>query len=136
MFLLNGGPISWSSKLQASVAVSTTEAEYVALSTAGCETQYLRALLSELGSPQTAATIIHEDNFGCVQLTKEQVNHSRTKHIDIRFHKIRELVTSAVVSIVQVPTADLLADILTKVLPRPKFQELRAQLMPPPVKFE
>jgi hypothetical protein len=96
VFLLNGGPISWSSKLQASVAVSTTEAEYVALSTAGCETQYLRALLSELGSPQTAATIIHEDNFGCVQLTKEQVNHSRTKHIDIRFHKIRELVTNEV----------------------------------------
>lgn len=129
-FRLNGGPVSWLSKLQSLVALSTTEAEYVALCSAGCEAVYLRGLLQEIGFGQPASgTPVHEDNFGCVQLTKDSVHHTRTKHIDIRHHKIRELVEHKVVDVVQCPTEHMVADALTKPLARVRFLMLRPLLM-------
>jgi hypothetical protein len=129
-FRLNGGPVSWLSKLQSLVALSTTEAEYVALCSAGCEAVYMRGLLKEIGFEQPdTGTSVHEDNFGCVQLTKDSVHHTRTKHIDIRHHKIRELVADKVVRVVQCPTVDMVADALTKPLARQRFLNLRPLLM-------
>ena len=96
--------MAWQSKLQGSVAMSTTEAEYIALSAAALEAVFLRGLLHDLDCNQEEPTIIREDNFGCVQLTKNEVLHSRTKHIDIRHHKLRELVADKTIAVHQCPT--------------------------------
>jgi hypothetical protein len=90
--MMAGGAISWQSKLQPTVAQSTTEAEYIAASAAAREGVYLRHLLSDLGFEQQEPTIVYEDNTGAIALAENPVHHSRTKHIDIRFHYIRECV--------------------------------------------
>jgi hypothetical protein len=129
-FSLNGGPICWQSKLQPVVSLSTTEAEYVALSGAGCEAVFVRGLLQDLGFTQVSPTIIFEDNTGCLVLSKDEaVLHNRTKHIDIKYHKIRELVAGGVINVVQCSTTDMIADVLTKLLPRDTFEHFRQVLM-------
>jgi hypothetical protein len=127
-FSLNGAAVSWHAKLQGVVALSTTEAEYVALATAGCDALFLRGLLSELGFPQPS-TVIFEDNSGCIALTKDSVLHSRTKHIDIRFHRIRDMVASGDVVITYCPTDQMYADGLTKILPKSKFEFCAAYML-------
>ena len=129
VFHLNGGPVAWKSKLQGAVAMSTTEAEYIALSEASLECVFLRGLLNDFGDEQTEPTVIQEDNFGCVQLTKNAVLHSRSKHIDIRHHKLRELVADKTISVQQCPTSLMVADVLTKTLPKQQFQHLRNKMM-------
>jgi len=89
VFLLGGGAVSWLSKKQSTVALSTAEAEYVALSQAAQECVWLRRLLSDLGMDATPVVIL-EDNQGAIAIAKNPVDHSRTKHIDIRYHYIRE----------------------------------------------
>ena len=81
--------MSWLSKKQATVALSTAEAEYVAHNQAAQEGIWLRRLLSDLGMK---STVILEDNQGVIAIAKNPVDHSRTKHIDIRYHYIRECV--------------------------------------------
>ena len=129
VFLLNGGPVSWLSKLQSTVALSTTEAEYVAVAACACEAVFLRGLLDDYLHRQGEPTLVWEDNFGCLQLTKDEVLHSRTKHIAIRHHKIRELVREGEVIVTQCGTGDMVADILTKPLARKKFELFRASLL-------
>lgn len=124
IFLLNGGAVSWLSRKQATVALSTTEAEYVALSQAAQEGTWLRRLLSDLGM-DTTPTVILEDNQGAIAIAKNPVDHSRTKHIDIRYHYIRECVQNGEVELQYCPTNDMKADILTKPLARQKFEYLR-----------
>ncbi len=89
VFLLGGGAVSWLSKKQSTVALSTAEAEYVALSQAAQECVWLRRLLSDLGMDVSPVMIL-EDNQGAIAIAKNPVDHSRTKHIDIRYHYIRE----------------------------------------------
>ena len=116
VFMLNGAPISWRSKLQATVALSSTEAEYMALTEATNEAIYLRQLLADLHLPSIVAapTVIYEDNQGAIKLSANPLHHSRTKHIDIKFHHIRHHVNSGTVKLVYVNTAEQLADSLTK----------------------
>jgi hypothetical protein len=121
---LNGGSISWSSKKQPTVALSTVEAEYMATTQATREAIWLRSLLTDLGSPPTAATIVHADNQGSISLARNPVNHARTKHIDIRYHFIRERIESGEIDLRYVSTADQVADILTKALPKDKHWKL------------
>lgn len=128
-FHVNGGPVAWKSKLQGAVALSTTESEYIALAAAGTEAVWLRQLMEDFGFKQADPTVIMEDNYGCIQLTKDAVQHTRTKHIDIRHHKLRELVAAQTLSIQQCPTEHMVADILTKPLPKARFQMLRGRLM-------
>ena len=80
------GAVSWLSKKQATVALSTAEAEYVALSTATQEAIWLRRLLADVGEPLEEPIVIHEDNQGAIAMAKNPVGHARTKHIDIRYH--------------------------------------------------
>ena len=129
VFHLNGGPVAWSSKLQGTVALSTTEAEYIALCAAGTEAVFLRGILEDMHCKQEEPTVIHEDNFGCVQLTKNAVLHTRTKHIDIRHHKLRELVNNNTIFVQQCSSELMLADILTKPLPKKRFQDLAMKLL-------
>ena len=124
-FSLNGGAISWLSKRQIPVAVISAESEYYAASLAVQEAKWLRALLSELGVTAPGPTNIAEDNNACIQMTKNPVNHSRCKHIPIRYHFTREAVENGEVRLVPVASNDNVADFLTKVLPKPKFQKFR-----------
>jgi len=128
LFLFSGGAISWSSKRQSTVALSTTEAEYMAITHATKEAVWLRTLLKELGYEQTGATTIYEDNQSCISLAKNPVHHARTKHIDIQHHFIREKVESKEIDVVYMPTDDMVADALTKPLPRPKFSKLVGEM--------
>ena len=90
-YFYSGGAVSWLSKKQATVALSTAEAEYVAHNQAAQEGIWLRRLLSALGM-KAISTVILENNQGAIAMVKNPVDHSRTKHIDIRYHYIRECV--------------------------------------------
>jgi hypothetical protein len=129
LFQFGGGPISWSSRLQPTVALSSAEAEYMAVCAATQESTYLRQLLEEFGYPQVSATKIFEDNQGCIALARNPVLHKRTKHIEIRYHFIRERIESKQVQLEYVPTQKQLADIMTKALPKPQFETLRSMVM-------
>ena len=90
VFLMSCGSISWLSKKQPVVTLSTTEAEYIALNTATQEAVWLRQLLLDFGVQQDQATTIMEDNQGAIFIAKNPVTHARSKHIDVRYHYIRE----------------------------------------------
>ena len=125
VFMLSGGAVSWSSKKQKCVALSTAEAEYVALSSAAQESIWLRQLITELGSPPEEPTLIFEDNQSAIAMTKNPQFHGRAKHIDIKHHFIREQVSQGNVKLEYCPTTEMTADILTKGLSRESFDKLR-----------
>ena len=114
VFSLGTGAISWSSKRQPTVALSSTEAEYRAACYAACEAIWLRRLLSELGFPQTGSTLVRCDNQSCIALAKNPVFHARTKHIEIQYHYVRERVLAGDLRLEYCPTAENAADIFTK----------------------
>ena len=120
VFLAAGGAITWKSKKQTSIALSSTEAEYVALSEAAREACWLRNFYEELGYPQEFPITIKGDNEGSIAMAKNQQFHSRSKHIAIRWHWVRELVEQELIKIESCRDPQQTADILTKALPRPK----------------
>jgi hypothetical protein len=122
VIMLNNGAIAWRSQLQLTVALSTMEAEYMAIAEAIKELMWLRQFLEELGHKEESetATMLQTDNQGAIALAKNPVNHSRAKHIDIRYHFIRDAVSNSIVWLQYVPTADMTADSLTKALGRQK----------------
>lgn len=126
--LLAGASVSWISKKQSVVALSTAEAEYVAVSSATQEIVWLRRLLAEIGYPEKGPTLLWEDNQGTIAIARNPVSHGRTKHIDIRHHFVREAVINKIVDLKYCPTEYMVADILTKALPRPRFDDLRFKL--------
>ena len=99
VFIVGNGAITWRSKKQTSVALSSTEAEYVALSEAGREACWLRSLYEELGYPQESPTLIKGDNDGSIAMARNPQFHKRSKHIGIRWHWIRELVQENIITI-------------------------------------
>ena len=129
VFLLCGGAISWRSKKQPTPALSPAEAEYMAAAEATQEAIWLRQLLKDLKIEQKQPTTIFEDNQGCIAMTKNNVYHSRTKHIDIKYHFIRTEVENHKVTFVYKQTADMIADIFTKPLEKQAFVKHRAKLI-------
>lgn len=127
-FFLGNSLISWSSQKQPLVALSSTEAEYVALGTAARETVWLRRFLEELGFPQQTPTPIYVDNQSAIKLAKNPEFHKRTKHIQVRYHYTRELVEEGIIELRYIPTADQRADILTKPLLKTKHSEMLRNL--------
>jgi hypothetical protein len=123
------GPIYCQSSLQSTIARSTAEAEYRATATAGMFCSGFRQLLGELGFPQEGPTIIHNDNAACLAMVKNKSSGSNTRHIKLQFHFIRELVSEGEIRVDYCPTDRMIADIMTKALPKPKFEELRNVLM-------
>ena len=119
--------VSWSTKRQPTVALSTCEAEYMALTQAAKEAIWLKSLLPSLGLQQDTITI-YEDNKSSIDLSHDPTFHARVKHIDIQHHFIREKVEADIISLVHVPSCDMIADIFTKALPRNTFEELRDRL--------
>jgi len=120
VFLASGGAITWKSKKQTTIALSSTEAEYVALSEAAREACWIRNLYEELGFPQDLPTIIKGDNDGSIAMAKNQQFHNRSKHIAIRWHWVRDLVDEKLIDIQTCRDPQQTADVLTKALPRPK----------------
>ena len=125
LFIMAGATISWTSKKQATVALSTAEAEYIALNTATQEAIWLQRLLADLSDIQYKPTIIMGDNQGSIAIARNPVFHSRTKHIDIRHHFIREAIQDGVIDLRFCPTNEMIADVLTKPLSRNRFEQLR-----------
>lgn len=126
--LLSGAAISWSSKQQPTVALSTAEAEYMALSATTQETIWLRRLLSDIGINTSSPTIIYSDNQGAIALASNPIAHARTKHIDIRHHFVREQVLEETIKVVYCPTNDMVADLLTKGLPSEKHSKFVTEM--------
>lgn len=129
VFELGGAAITWNSKLQPTVALSTSEAEYMAACAATQEAIHLRRLLGDLGFPQEGPTVILEDNMGCICMSENPVMHRRTKHIDIKFHFIREAIERGDVILTFTSTSTQVADLLTKPLPKARTQKLRDYIM-------
>ena len=115
VFTFKGSLISWQTKLQTTVAVSTTEAEYMAASAATKEALYLRKILNDVGFGAQCVTI-NCDNQGAVNLTKNALTVSRTKHVDIAHHFVRNRVNRGELSFKYIQTGQQLADFLTKAL--------------------
>ena len=124
MFLLADGTVSWLSKQQGVVVLSTSEAKYVALSRAAQEAAWLQKLLTDLQIP-TKLIVIKEDDQGAIALARNPIVHSRTKHIDIRFYFIRKAQEGGIINIVSCPISEMVADLLTKPIPCGQFEKLR-----------
>lgn len=117
----SGGAIFWMSKRQQCVSLSTTEAEYIAASEAAKELVWLKRLFEEI-APLAEIPILLVDNASAVQLTKNPEYHQRTKHIDVRYHFVREKVLARELEVQHVPGEKNLADILTKPLAKRRFE--------------
>ncbi|CAG7723393.1 unnamed protein product [Allacma fusca] len=125
--LLNGAIITWSSQKQPCVSLSSTEAEYIALTSGAREVVWLREFLDELGYNQRGPTTILVDQ-SAIRLVMNPEMHARSKHIDVRFHCIRELVSNNQVQVEYVPTDDHFADCLTKSLLKGKLHKNHERL--------
>ncbi|KAL7278123.1 hypothetical protein ACG7TL_008094 [Trametes sanguinea] len=129
VFMYSGSVISWSSRKQPIVALSTTEAEYIAASNASREALWLHRLLAELTTRLDGPTTLYCDNQSAREVIRNvDVFHARTKHIDIRYHFIRELVADKTIVLDYCPTHEMVTDILTKPLPHTRFAMLVAML--------
>lgn len=129
IFMLAGGPVSWKSKRQQSVALSSSEAEYMALCAAAQEAIALRALCSDFHIDDKPPTLIWEDNSGAIAMSKNPIHYEKTKHIHLKYHFIRERVFSNDIVVRYLPTSRMLADALTKALPKLIYTRLRDEYM-------
>lgn len=116
VYSLGSGVISWSSKKQEVVALSSSEAEYVAATSAACQAVWLRRILADFLEKQVSSTDILCDNEATIKMTKNPAFHSRTKHIVIRYHFIRDLVAREEIFLKHCGTKEQVANVLTKPL--------------------
>jgi hypothetical protein len=122
------GAVTWSSKKQPVIALSSTESEYIGQTHSLKEILWVREFLGELTTKFSCPTPLYSDNQGAIALAKNNKFHARSKHIDICYHFIREAVENETVKLSYVPTAKSVADIFTKPLPAPKFTLFRSAL--------
>ena len=127
-FLIDGGTVSWASKKQEIVSLSTTESKYVATTHATKEVLWLRSFIGEVLVPLDEPITLFSDNQSAIMLTKNHQYHVRTKHIDIHFHFIRWVVDDGKIRLIFCPTNDMVANTLTKALPSLKVKHFAAEL--------
>jgi hypothetical protein len=120
--------ISWSSQKHGSIAQSTTKAKYIATSDASKEAIWLRKLVYGLFGDKLETMVVHCDIQSCIKLAENPVFHDRSKHIDMRYHYIRDLVQRKTVKLKYIATNEQVADILTKPLTLRQFVQLRGKL--------
>jgi hypothetical protein len=125
LFMLSSGAVSWSSKKQPIVTLSTTEAEFIAAASCACQAVWLRRMLENLDHASAGTTIIYCDNSSTIKLFKNPFMHGRSKHIDVHFHFLCDLTRDGVVTLLHCRSQEKLADIMTKPLPRVVFETLR-----------
>ena len=121
VFTLIGEPICWKSMIQSTIVMSMTEVEYMAVVEAAKEALWLTGLVKELGIQQGGVSL-HCDSHSVIYLAKNQVYHARTKHIDMRFHKIKELVATSELLFEKIHTSENAVDMLTKPVTADKFK--------------
>ncbi|KAK6160456.1 hypothetical protein DH2020_003837 [Rehmannia glutinosa] len=125
VFFMGSSAFTWNSKKQLIVTHSTCEAEYVATPSYVCHAIWLRSLLKELSLSQEDPTLFMCDNTSAIAITQNPVLHSRTNHIDVRYHFIRDHVEKKDITLEYISTDKKLADILTKPLCESRFEELK-----------
>jgi plasmid replication initiation protein len=123
--MMAGGAIGWSSRLQSIVTLSTTEAEFVSAVEAGKEIAWMRNILGEFGYQVNQACTLHIDNQSAISVSKNPEHHGRMKHLDLRYYWLRDAVKAKRIAPCYIPTAEQIADILTKPLSSPKVQFCR-----------
>jgi hypothetical protein len=128
IFFLNGGTVSWQSTKQRIVAMSSCEVEYVAAATASCQAVWLARLLSKILDREVERAVLTVDNKSAISIIRNPVLNDRSRHIDTRFHLIREHEVNGLVSVQFIGTNEQLGDILTKSLSRVKFLELSMKI--------
>jgi hypothetical protein len=127
-FSLGSVVIAWFSRKQTSVALSTAEAEYIAACSASKEAVWLRKFLPGLFDLELEATCILCDNQNCMKLSENPVFHDKSKHIEIKYHYVRDMVQKGVVRLQYIATDEQVANVLTKPLSRVKFEYFRDNL--------
>ncbi len=128
MFYFGSGAISWSSKKQLTVSLSSTEAEYRSVAIVACEVVWLQKPLSNLGQSVNAPVVIYCDNISSILLANNPVYHARTKHIEVHYHFIREKNLVKEIDLIHVSTEDQVVDIFTKALGTNKLKKFRKML--------
>ena len=128
LFFLGSSPVTWQSQKQKIVALSSCESEYVAAATAACQGIWLARLLAEFSNGEAEQVVLKVDNKSAISLAKNPVFHERSKHIELKYHFIRECVETKKIELEFVPTELQLADMLTKPLGRVRLAELRSRV--------
>lgn len=128
VFMYARGPISWMSKRQTIIATSTAEAEYISLFHATQESVTLQRLLHDIDNQEDRAITLYTDNQAAISIGKNLSSKTRTKHIDIKFHYVREAVANKNINIEYCPSIEMIADILTKPINRDQYQYLRKKM--------
>ena len=126
---INNNIIDWQCKKQSTVALSSTEAEYMAISEVTKEVMWMRSILTELKQKVVTPIIIYVDNQSAITISANDTAHHRTKHIDVRHHFIRDAIKDKIINLQYIKTQEQLADIFTKALPTSTFEKLRDQLI-------
>ena len=127
-YCLGSTMISWFSRKQSSVAHSTAEAEYIAACSASCESIWLRKLMSGLFNLELDTTVILCDNQSCIKMTENPLFHDRSKHIEIWYFYIRDMMQKGAIKLQYVSTDEQVVDVLTKPLSQVKFKHFRDKL--------
>lgn len=128
VFLIGGSAVAWCSKKQHSVALSSTEAEYISATGATCQAIWLRRILKDLGIVQDHPTTVYCDSKSAINLSKNPVMNSRSKHIELKYHFIRDMVSQGEVKLEFCGTNEQLTDLLTKAVTREKLVYLRFKI--------
>ena len=121
-FSMGSAMVSWSSRKQGSVALSTVEAEYISTSDASREAIWLRKLLSDLFDSSLEPVVIHCDNQSCIKILENPMFHDHSKHMEMRYHYLCDMVQWRAISLRYIPTDEQTTDVLTKPLSKTKFE--------------
>lgn len=128
VFRVCGSTVSWLTRKQSTISLSSTEAELVALSTAVCHGIWLERLLKDLDIEPERPVVYHEDNQSTIRVVEEERDTGRLKHVDVKHRFVREEIQRGRISVRYIRTGEQLADIMTKGLPVGVFQKHRASL--------
>lgn len=128
VFMMSSGAVSWSSKKQAAVTLSTTEAEFISAALCACQAIWMQRVLKYLRWNHSKCSVIYCDNCSTIKLSKNPVMHGRSKHIAVRYHFLRDLSKDGVVELKYCSSQEQIADIMTKPLKLDAFVKLREQL--------
>jgi hypothetical protein len=128
IYFLSSNPITWQSSKKKVVALSSCEAEYIVASAAACQGVWLARLMTELLGKAATVPVILVDNRSAISLVKNPVLHDRSKHIETRYHFIRECAEWGLITVEPIRTEEQLGDIFTKALSKMKFEELRSKI--------
>ena len=123
--MMGSAVISWSSRKQPIVTLSTTETEFVVASACACQAIWLRNILEEVHFKQQGPTLIYCDNSSTIKLSKNPMMHGKNKHIDVRFHFLRDLSKEGIIDLIYCKSEEQITNIMTKPLKLSAFQKLR-----------